>query len=173
MTMQQVTDAVGTAPPRRGLQRTVLPALSRLAEIERSFADPFAGGDEAAGYQGFFPSLYCNANAFAGGMLDLLVELEQRFGGGAEMRPVRFDFLGKPSVLVTNPRHIQQVFKDQAHFSPSTDPRIRERFQKLLGFNLVSADAEAWREVRPRTAAFLSGRPLAEYGELMRSVMEE
>jgi len=89
------------------------------------------------------------------------------------MLPIQFNLLGRPNVLVTNPRHIQQVFKDNEHFSASSDPQVLKRFKDLLGFNLVSADHELWGKVHPRTSAFLNGRPIDKYGEIMRAVMGE
>jgi cytochrome P450 len=147
--------------------------LSRLAAAEHALTRDGIEEGLPPGFGGFFPSLYCSSSALVGDLLDLAIELVDRFGGGERMLPVRFEFFGKPQVLVTNPRHVQQVFKDDEHFSPSSDPAVLERFRRLLGFNLVSVDHDEWRAVRPRTAALLAGRPLAEYGEVMRRVMEE
>ena len=43
----------------------------------------------------------------------------------------------------------------------------------LLGYNLVSADHETWKGLRPRTAFTITGAALAEFGEVMRAVMIE
>jgi cytochrome P450 len=153
--------------------RITIPLLTRVVELERAFSPQPEGDGGPPGYRGFFSALYCNAEVGLSDLLTFLYKLEARFGGGEKMLPVRFNLLGTTNVLVTNPRHIHQVFRDNEHFSASSDPQVVKRFKDLLGFNLVSADHELWGKVRPRTAAVLNGRPLSKYGEIMRAVMAE
>src|SRR4029078_6244529 len=110
LNMQATTEPTGGAAMLRSAKRAALPLLSRLAAAEHALSGESTERGQPPGYGGFFPSLYCSVSALLGNLLELLVELEHRFGGGERMLPVRFNFLGKPSVLVTNPRHIHQVF---------------------------------------------------------------
>lgn len=148
-----------------------MPLLPRLAELERTFLPPPEQDGGPPGYRGFFSALSSNVEVGLSDLLTFFYKLEARFGGGEKMLPVQFNLLGRPNVLVTHPRHINQVFKDNEHFSASSDPQVLKRFKDLLGFNLVSADHEIWGKVRPRTSAYLNGRPLGKSGEVMRDVM--
>lgn len=154
------------------MKSSALRLLSRLAELEQSASKKATTAGVPPGYSGFVSALYCNASAGLQDLLSLFIELSDRFGGGEKMLPVRFNFLGKSSVLLTDPRHIHQVFNDAEHFSQSSHPQFMARFRDLLGFNLISVDHDVWKVVRSRTTAVLNGRPLAEYGDVMRSVME-
>lgn len=150
----------------------ILTTLERLSDAERTVRRPAL--DEPPGRSGPLSALYCNAKIMLGGdLLAVLTELDEAFGGGKEMRPVRFNFFGTPAVLVTKPEHVDTVFKDTQHFSMSAEPKTLERFGDLLGFNLVAADKQTWARVRPRTAAALTGSSLREHGEVMRAVMGE
>lgn len=165
--------ALNPAPVLNLAARSALPLLSRLATAELALSTPPADDGVPPGFGGFFPTLYTNANILLRDPLTVFIELNDRFGGGEKMLPVRFNFLGKPSLLLTNPRHINQVFKDNDHFSPSAHPDFLARFRACLGYNLISVDYEGWGLLRPRTTAFLNGRPLNEYSAVMRAVMEE
>lgn len=155
------------------VKNATLPTLSRLAQLERSVAPASERDGMPPGETGFFPTLHGASSIMFGDMLEFFAELVARHGGGAQMLPVRFRFVNKPSVLLTHPRHIDRVFRDGEHFSQSSDPQILARFRRLLGFNLVSAEQEDWSRTRPRTSALLNGPALAEYGQVMREVMEE
>lgn len=149
-----------------------LDALAQLADIESSVRTPEPG--EPPGRAGLMSAVYCNAKIVLGrDLLAMLIELDERFGGGVEMRPVRFNFFGTPAVLVSKPEHVERVFKDREHFSMSSEPKTLERFHDLLGFNLIAAKEDVWRRTRPRTSAALNGSSLSEYGEVMRAVMVE
>lgn len=105
-------------------------------------------------------------------LLDLCMNLNDKYGGGEKMNPIPFTFgLGIKSVLVTKPEHIHQVLTGEG-FSRSPVKIFRERFKKLLGFSLITVDLDHHKEVRIRTLDFLTGNSLKNFGNIMIETLE-
>jgi len=162
------------SPLRNGLRNVALPLFSELARLEHRLrpeetSDPQMPGP---GGRGVSSLLYSMSSLLGGDLVALMQGLYERFGGGEKMLPVLFNFGGRPGVLLTHPKHLAML-RDTESFAYMADPDVIKRFRAALGFNLITVDHDTWKEVRPRTVAYLSGEALDEYAGVMRKVAAE
>ncbi|GAA6617902.1 cytochrome P450 [Scytonema sp. NUACC26] len=107
-----------------------------------------------------------NLMEFEQSPLGFLTQCAQQYGG-----IVPFHLGSSPSILITEPEYIEQVFKNRELFG--TPKILKVLFRTLLGQGLLTSDGDTWFRQRRLSQPVFHQKRIAGYGEVMVAYTEK
>lgn len=97
--------------------------------------------------------------------LAFMTKCSQEYG---EIVPIRLAFT--PALLLSNPKHIEQVLKNRELF---VKPKLLKRLHLLLGQGLLTSEGDTWFRERRLAQPVFQQKKIADYGQVMVEYTEK